>query len=243
MPPSGGNEEAKQPIPEKENRLSEEVLGRVIHKLNNHLTAVLGYSQILLFKLTNPGKREDAEKILREARRVSDILKDLSEYSKKREPKKEMVDISELVMKTVEVRTHELGFRNIEISMEVTPTIPLTQADSRQIHTALLKLIENAQQAISESRKGGKIIIEVKARGEDIEITVTDDGPGIAEENVSMIFTPFFTTEKYRTGLGLSICNEIAKAHGGKVEVKTERGEGASFIITLPIIKGSVEKD
>ncbi len=86
-------------------------------------------------------------------------------------------------------------------------------------------------------------MIEVKARGEDIEITVTDDGPGIAEENVSMIFTPFFTTEKYRTGLGLSICNEIVKAHGGKVEVKTERGEGASFIITLPIIKGSVEKD
>jgi signal transduction histidine kinase len=179
---------------------------------------------------------------LREARRISGILKGLSEYIKEREPKKETVDIAALIRKTVEVKTHELGLRNIEVSMRMTPVIPLTQADPAQIQIVLLNLIENAGQAISESKDRGKITIGAKVKGEDIEITVTDDGPGVAQENISKIFTPFFTTKENRTGLGLSIANETVEAHGGKMEIKTEREKGASFIITLPIISGLVQK-
>ena len=80
-------------------------------------------------------------------------------------------------------------------------------------------------------------------RGEDIEIIVTDDGPGIAQENISKIFNPLFTTKKNRMGLGLSISNKIVESHSGKIEVKTERGKGTSFIVTLPIISSLVEKD
>lgn len=238
-----GSKEPKQPIREKENRLSEEFLAKLIHKLNNPLTAVIGHSQLLLFKMTNPDNREDVEKILREAGRISGILRDLSGYIKKREPKKERVDINELVRKTVEARTHELGLRNIEVSTGVTPFIPRTQADPVQIQSVLLNLIENAEQAVSEFQGRGKIRIETKVRREDIEIIVTDDGPGIAQENISKIFDPLFTTEESRMGLGLSISSKIVEAHGGKMEVKTERGKGASFIITLPIISSLVEKD
>jgi signal transduction histidine kinase len=238
-----GNKEPKQPIQEKRIRLSEEFLAELIHKLTNPLTAVLGNSQILLLKLTSPDTREDVEKILREAGRISGILRDLSDYIKKREPKKETVDINELVKKTVEARTHELGLRNIEVSMGVTPFIPFTHADPVQIQSVLLNLIENAEQAVSELQGRGKIRIETKVRREDIEIIVTDDGPGIVKENISKIFNPLFTTKKNRMGLGLSISNEMVGAHGGKIDVKTERGRGVSFIITLPIISRLIEKD
>jgi two-component system NtrC family sensor kinase len=243
MAPSNGNKGPKQPIQDKMNGLSEECLAELIHKLNNPLTAVLGYSQILLLKLTSPDTREDVEKILREAGRISGILRDLSGYIKKREPEKETVDINELVRKTVEPRTRESGLRDIDVSMKVTPFIPFTQADPVQIQSVLLNLIENAEQAVSEFRGRGKIRIETKVRKKEIEIIVTDDGPGIAQENISKIFNPLFTTKKNRMGLGLSISNEIVGAHGGKMEVKTERGKGASFIITLPIISSLDEKD
>lgn len=243
MVPLNRNKEPKQPIREKGNRLSEEFLAKLIHKLNNPLTTVLGYSQLLLLKLTNSDNKKDVEKILREARRISGILRDLSGYIKKREPKKETVDINELVRKIVEPRIHELGLRNIEVSMGLTPFIPLTQADRVQIQSALLNLIENAEQAVSEVQGRGKIRIETKVRRKGIEIIVTDDGPGIAQENISRIFNPLFTTQESRMGLGLSVSEKIVEAHGGKMEVKTEWEKGASFIVTLPIISSLVEKD
>jgi two-component system, NtrC family, sensor kinase len=243
MAPLNGNQEPKKPIQEKKDRLSEEFLAELIHKLNNPLTAVLGYSQILLLKLTSPDNREDVEKILREAGRISGILRDLSAYIKKRDPKKQTIDINELVRKTVEARTRESGLPDIEVSTRVTPLIPFTQVDSVQIQSVLLNIIENAEQAVSEFQGRGKIRIETTVRKEDIEIIVSDNGPGIAQENISKIFNPLFTTKKNRMGLGLSISNEIVEAHGGKIEVKTEQGKGASFIITLPLISNFDEKD
>ena len=243
MSPLKEDEEPKRPLHEGRNRLSEEFLAELIHKLNNRLFAVQGYSQILLPKLTSPDSRENAEKIINEAGRISCILSDLSNYIRKREPQKETVDINELVRKTVETRTHELSLRNITVSMGVTPFIPLTQADPVQIQSVLINLIENAEHAVSEFQGGGKVRIETKVRGEGIEIIVTDDGSGIAQENISKIFNPLFTTKKNRMGLGLSISNKIVESHGGEIEVKTEQGKGASFIITLPIISSVVEGD
>jgi signal transduction histidine kinase len=243
MSPLRENEEPKRPLHEERNRLSEEFLAELIHKLNNRLVAVQGYSEILLLKLTSPDNRENAEKIIKEAGRISGILGGLSDYIRKREPQKETVDINELVRKTVKARTHELSLRNIKVSTGVTPFIPLTQADPVQIQSVLFYLIENAEHAVSEFREGGKIRIETKVRGEDIEIIVTDDGPGIAQENISKIFNPLFTTKKNRMGLGLSISNKIVESHGGEIEVKTKQGKGASFIITLPIISSLVERE
>lgn len=243
MLPLKENEEPKRPLQEKRNRLSEEFLAELIHKLNNPLTAVQGFSQLLLLKWTSPDHREKVQSIIKEAGRISGVLRALSDYIKKRESQKETVDINELVRKTVETRTHELILRNIKISTEVAPFIPLTQADPGQIQSVLFSLLENAEQAFSEFREGGEIRIETKVSGEDIEIIVTDDGPGIAQENISKIFNPLFTTKKDRMGMGLSISDKIVESHGGGIEVKTERGKGASFIVTLPIISNLVERD
>jgi signal transduction histidine kinase len=237
-----GSKETKQLLQNEKNGLSKEFLGELIHKVNNPLTAILGYSQLLLDNVSSSQNREDIEKIIREAGRISGILRDLSVYIRKRDPQKETVDINELVRKTVETRTHELGLRNIEVFTGGTP-IPHTQADPVQIQTVLLNLVENAEQAITDLQGRGKIRVETTVRGENIEIIITDDGIGIAQENISKIFRPLFTTRKNRMGLGLSISNEIVALHGGKIEVKTERGKGASFIITLPIISSFEEKD
>ena len=243
MLPLKKNEQPRRPLHEERNRLSEEFLAELIHKLNNRLVAVQGYSQLLLLKMTRLDNRGNVEKIINEAGRISCILRDLSNYIRKREPQKETVDINELVRKTVEGRTHELSLRNIKVSTGVTPFIPLTQADPVQIKSVLINLIENAEHALSEFQGGGKIRIETKVKGEDIEIIVSDDGPGIAQENISKIFNPLFTTKKDKMGLGLSISNKIVESHGGEIEVKTEQGKGASFIITLPIISSVVERD
>lgn len=238
-----GNKKPQQPIREKRDDLSEEFLAELIHKLNNPLTAVLGYSQILLLKLTRLDYKEDVEKIIREAGRISGILRDLSDYIRKREPQKETVDLNELVRRTVGAKTHELGLRNIEITLEVTPFIPHTQADPVQIQSVLFNLIENAEQALSEFQGQGKIRMETKVRGDHVEIVVTDDGPGIAEQNISKIFNPLFTTKKNKMGLGLSISNQIIEAHGGEIEVRSEWGRGTSLIIALPITSGLEEKE
>lgn len=243
MSPLEENKELKQPPQGKSNRLSREFLAVLIHKLNNHLTAVEGFSKLLLLKLTSPDHRENIQVIINEAGRVSNILRALSDYIKERELQKKVVDINELVMKTVETRTHESSLQNINISTEVTPFIPLTQADPRQIQSVLFNLIENAEHAVFELQERGKIRIETKVRGENIEVIVTDNGPGITQENISKIFDPLFTTKEKRIGMGLSISHKIVESHGGRIEVKTEWGKGASFIVTLPIISSLVERD
>jgi signal transduction histidine kinase len=233
----------KKPKQENRNGLSEELLAELIHKLNNPLTAVLGYSEILLLKLTTPDFQEDVKKIMRETRRMSGILRELSDYIKKREPQKEVVDINELVRKTAEVKARELGLRNIEVSAVLTPSVGLVQGDPVQIQTVLFNLIENAEETLSEFRGCGKIRIETLAKGDSVEVVVTDDGPGIAGEHISKIFNPLFTTKKGKTGLGLSISDRIVRAHGGKIGVKAELGGGTSLTVTLPIISGLDEKE
>jgi CheY-like chemotaxis protein len=191
--------------------------------------------------LTEADAREDVEKIIREAERISDILKDLSHYVKKREPHKQTINLNELVERTVEARTRELSLRNIQIFKELTP-IPLLQADREQIRGVLLNLIKNSEQAISEFHGFGEIRIRTYAKGDNIEIVVSDDGPGVAEENLPKILDPLFTTKTNRMGLGLSISNQIIKAHGGEMKVESEWGKGAAFIIRLPVIDGVSEK-
>ncbi|RPJ09613.1 MAG: hybrid sensor histidine kinase/response regulator [Deltaproteobacteria bacterium] len=236
MEPLNGRQELQQPGQEEKDKLSEEFFGQLIHKVNDPLTSILGYSQLLLPKLADPDAREDVERIIREAERISDILKNLSHHIGKREPQKENIDLNALVEKTVETRVNELNIHNIRLVTELSTSLPLTQADPVQIEDVLHNLIRNAEQAISEFHGWGKISIKTGLRGKDIEIIVMDDGPGITEENVSKIFDPLFTTKPNRMGLGLSISAQVLKAHGGRIEVESEWGKGAAFRITLPII-------
>lgn len=215
----------------------EELIPDLVHKLNGPLASVLGYTQLLLNKIRDPEVKEDVEKIIEEAQRASQIIKGLVIFTKKRKPLKEAVDLNEIVEKVFERKAHQLNLRNINVVKELSPSIPLTKADPRQIQQVLLNLIGNAEEAITEFHGFGEMRVKTQVDGRKIKIVVSDDGPGIPEENLPEIFDPFFTTKGKGVGLGLSISNDIIIEHGGTLRVESKYGKGATFAVTLPVIE------
>ncbi len=117
------------------------------------------------------------------------------------------------------------------------PDLPQALLDPHQMQQVFLNIINNARQAIEAHRPKGSVRISTEARGQTIRVIFQDDGPGIDEQNLSKVFDPFFTTKEVGkgTGLGLSLCYGIVKEHGGTITVRSKTGEGATFIIELPI--------
>jgi CheY-like chemotaxis protein len=214
----------------------------LVYKLNSHLAPMVGYAQLLLPKIVESESKWYLEKIIEEAQQASQILKDFVDFLRKRELRKEVVDLNGLIEHVIEMKVAELTFKNITVVKELSPFIPLTQVDPKQIQQVMLNLISNAEEAISEFHGFGEIKVKTRVVNGSIEITVSDDGPGIASENISKIFAPFFTTKEKRIGLGLSISYDTVTKHGGTMRAISEWGKGATFIIALPIIEVKGEK-
>jgi len=236
-------EEREEMVTRKQNGLErrhstvEELIPDLVHNLNGPLASVLGYTQLLLDKVTDREVKEDVEKIIEEAQRASQIIKGLVIFTKKREPRIEPVDLNELIERVFERKAHQLNLRNIDVVKELSPSIPLTKADPRQIQQVLLNLIGNAEEAITAFHGFGEVRVKTRVEGRQIKIVISDDGPGIPEENIDEIFDPFFTTKGRGVGLGLSISNDIIAEHGGTLRVESRYGVGTTFIVTLPIIE------
>jgi PAS domain S-box-containing protein len=141
-------------------------------------------------------------------------------------------DINALITELVEFVWYELEQNHIECVLELEKTIPLLLFDERYMKQALLNLIKNAQAAMPE---GGILTIKTERTDTEILISVCDTGMGIGEENLSKIFEPFFTTRETGSGLGLTLVFKIIREHEGEITVKSRKGEGACFIITLPV--------
>jgi PAS domain S-box-containing protein len=141
-------------------------------------------------------------------------------------------DINALITELVEFVRYELEQSHIECVLDLEKTLPLILFDERYMKQALLNLIKNAQAAMPE---GGSLRIKTERAGTDILISVTDSGMGIGGENLSKIFEPFFTTRETGSGLGLTLVFKIIREHQGEITVKSRKGEGACFTITLPI--------
>lgn len=141
-------------------------------------------------------------------------------------------DINALISELVEFVWYELEQNHIECVLNLEKTIPLILFDERYMKQALLNLIKNAQAAMPE---GGSLNIKTERTDTDIRISVIDSGMGIGEENLSKIFEPFFTTRETGSGLGLTLVFKIIREHQGEITVKSRKGEGACFTITLPV--------
>jgi len=123
------------------------------------------------------------------------------------------------------------------------PNLPQTMLDPHQIQQVILNILNNARQAIEGHRPNGRVTIITERAGSNLRIIFQDNGPGIAEENLSKLFDPFFTTKEVGkgTGLGLSLCYGIVKEHGGTIQVRSKPGEGATFVVELPLISSTEE--
>lgn len=215
-----------------------ELAAGVAHQINNPLTGILGFSQRLLRKTTDPETSQELKIIHTEAERAAKIVQNLLIFARRREPKKEYSDVNNIVQSALELRAYELKTSNIEVITNMAPSLPKIMLDSHQIQEVFLNLILNAEQAMTEANGGGKLIIKTEENKRYVRITFTDDGPGIPAEHLDKIFDPFFTTkgEKSGTGLGLSVCHGIITEHGGRIYAKSKPGKGASFFVELPII-------
>jgi two-component system, NtrC family, sensor kinase len=221
---------------EKLSGIGEFVAG-VAHELNNPLTSVIGFSELLRQGDQEPKHRRYVDTILKSAQRCQKIVQSLLSFARRHQPERKPVCLNALVEAALEILQYHLRTSNIEIITSFDPKLPQAMVDPHQIQQVFLNLINNARQAIEAHQPKGWIKITTEARGENVRVSIQDNGPGISQENLSKIFDPFFTTKEIGkgTGLGLSLCYGIIKEHAGTIVPRSRSGEGATFIIELPV--------
>jgi len=215
-----------------------ELAAGVAHELNNPLAAVQAYAQFLADKDNlDETTKSDVETIYREAQRATRITANLLRFAHRHKPEKRLVSINEVIEKSLQLHAYRMKVNNVEVLVESAADLPMTMADFDQIHQVFVNIVSNAEQAMTEAHSKGKLRVKTQRVGEMIRIAFTDDGPGISEDNLTRIFDPFFTTKEVGkgTGLGLSICYGIVEKHGGHMYAKSKPGEGATFVVELPI--------
>lgn len=223
-----------------------QLVSGVAHELNNPLTGVLGFSQLLMRKMDDGVKEmigSEVEAIANEAQRASRIVQNLLSFARKHKSQKTMVDINDAIRTVTDLRSYDLNVRNIKIEAQPSPDIPRTMADLHQIEQVLLNMVNNAEHAIAETKEPGTIGISSRAIDGVIEVAVNDDGIGIPPKTIHRIFDPFFTTKEVGqgTGLGLSICYGIMEEHGGEIRVESHPVAGTTFTMVLPVTESAVQ--
>ena len=218
-----------------------QLISGVAHELNNPLTSVLGFSQLLLSKEKNHKTEKYLNKITQEAERCAKIVNNLLTFSRTYKPEKSYVGINGIIERTLDLMAYQFRTENIEVIKKLDPHLPKTMADFHQLQQVFLNIINNAFQAMKDKRETGILTVETERSGLVIRIKFSDTGPGIPKENLTKVFDPFFTTKEVGkgTGLGLSISYGIVKEHGGDIYVLSELGKGACFVVELPIIEDS----
>src|SRR6204780_3708514 len=216
-----------------------QLVSRIAHELNNPLTAIMGYGQLLLGQGLAPEQYAEASKVFQQAERARRIVKNLLYFARENKPERIRVNLNEIVERTLALRSYELRVENIVVECDLAPNLPETMADPYQLQQVVLNLLANAEQALLEDRGRGHVWIRThRIGGNRISLEVTDDGPGIPTEVGSRIFDPFFTTKAsdVGTGLGLSIVYGIVHQHGGEVTFENQSGAGARFVVDLPLV-------
>ena len=214
-----------------------ELSSGIAHELNNPLTSVIGFSQLLMEGDVPENMRENLATIYDEAQRAAVIVKNLLTFARKHAPVKQMSQVNTVVEGVLKLRSYEQKVNNIEVEKHQAVNLPEIMMESFQMQQVFLNIIINAEFAMLEAHQKGKLTVTTEVANNMLKISFADDGPGISEANLKRIFDPFFTTKEVGkgTGLGLSICHGIVTEHGGQIYVKSEIGQGATFIVELPL--------
>jgi two-component system NtrC family sensor kinase len=219
-----------------------QLVSGVAHELNNPLTGIMGFAQLLLLrKDIDEAAHKQIETIYAEADRASKIVSNLLTFARRRKPQKEPSDINTLIERVLELRNYDLRVRNIDVQMDLEPELPQTMADANQLQQVFLNIVINAEQAMRTDVGEGVLRIATRTDGQSVLVSFRDSGPGMSAETVRRIFDPFFTTKDAGegTGLGLTISYGIIEEHGGRIWADSERGKGTTFHIELPIVVGA----
>ena len=208
----------------------------VAHELNNPLTGISAFAQLLLEEPMPEEQTDSVRLIKREADRAGAVIRDLLLFSRKSQEQRSLVHINETIELTLRLRTHGFRAAGIDIVTELEPGLPPIEADNVKLQQVLLNLLVNAEQAMEKSALR-RLTIRTSCTGGSVVLEVTDTGAGMSPEVQAHIFEPFYTTKPAGsgTGLGLSVSYGIIQSHGGTCAVESNPGEGTTFRITLPV--------
>jgi len=212
-----------------------QLIAGVAHELNNPLTAILGYAQLLESEGLNERAQDYVAKMFKQAQRTHRVVQNLLSFARQRKPERSEVDIRKVLEETLALRDYDLKVNNIVVEKDFGRGPAMVVADPHQIEQVFLNIINNAVDAVLETGRSGKLKIGVYGKDNDVCTKFADDGPGIKDPK--RIFDPFYTTKNVGkgTGLGLSICYGIVKEHGGDITAHNAAEGGAVIEVRLPM--------
>jgi signal transduction histidine kinase len=214
-----------------------ELISGFAHEVNNPLTTVLGYAELLVGSEECSAEVSSIlEKVRQEAMRCHRIVQNLLSFARKRKPAKDYSDITTICRKTLDLLAYQLMVNNVAVVTSFVDKLPWTMVDGYQFQQVLVNLLNNASQAMAQQQGKRQIMVTTTHDDAKIYVTITDTGSGIAAEHLGRIFDPFYTTKEKGTGLGLSLSYGLIKEHGGEITVTSTPNEGATFTIALPIL-------
>ena len=214
-----------------------QLVSGVAHEVNNPLTAILGFADLLMENEDLPeNARRDLRVILQEAQRTKQIVQNLLSFARQMPPQRRPVQLNAILRRTVQLRAYDFHSHGIEVVERLDESLPEVIADPHQFQQVFLNILNNAHDAVRETGRPARIEVMSARIGSQVEICFRDNGMGIASPD--RIFDPFFTTKEVGkgTGLGLSICYGIVHEHGGEIVCHNNLdSEGATFVIRLPL--------
>jgi two-component system NtrC family sensor kinase len=212
-----------------------QLISGVAHELNNPLTAILGYAQLLEAEPIGERALDFVNKLYRQTQRTHRVVQNLLSFSRQRKPMQSQVDLQRVLEDTLALREFDLKLNNIQLERNYEAAVPFITGDAHQLEQVFLNIINNAVDAIMDSGQGGSLKVRIYPEGSRVCAELRDSGPGL--KYASKIFDPFYTTKKIGkgSGLGLSICYGIVKEHGGDILAFNHEQGGAVFQLKLPI--------
>ena len=238
-----------------------EMAAGVAHEIRNPLSSIRGFAQLLVERLGPPGSLAEAAAagsapaapaapgapplgeclhiIVEEVDRMNGIVQDLLDFARQRQITMARISLAEVLRAVLAQLAGEAGALGVEVVEEIAPDLPRAYGNEAKLRQVFMNVAKNALEAMAAG--GGRLTVAAavvaggaRGEGQELAIAFRDTGPGIAPEVLPKIFDPFFTTKDVGTGLGLAICAKIAQAHGGRIEVQSPPGQGATFTVVLP---------
>jgi len=213
-----------------------QLVSGVAHEVNNPLTAILGFADLLLENPDLPEiARKDLRVILQEAQRTKQIVQNLLSFARQMPPQRNAVQLNLILRRTIQLRSYDFNSHGVDVVEHLDEGLPEIIGDAHQLQQVFLNILNNAYDAVHEVGRPARIEIMTAKAGDVVEVSFRDNGTGISHPD--RIFDPFFTTKEVGkgTGLGLSICYGIVKEHGGEILCQNNPdGQGATFIVRFP---------
>jgi len=215
-----------------------QLVSGVAHEVNNPLTAILGFADLLMENPDLPeGARKDLRVILQEAQRTKQIVQNLLSFARQMPPQRSALQLNTILRRTIQLRSYDFNSHGVDVIEHLDEGLPDVLGDAHQLQQVFLNILNNAYDAVHEVGRPARIEIMSTKAGDAVEVSFSDNGNGITHPD--KIFDPFFTTKEVGkgTGLGLSICYGIVKEHGGEILCHNNiGGQGATFIVRLPAL-------